>query len=113
MLYHTINNGTQIIILEDCFSDKLKPIVGLDKYNKFKELSTKEKKAVMSAYDWVANRVLAQRDKVPIPFTYRTLEGWEKLCEKIGFKVKTKKFMGFPDDRDINTPQALFVIKKC
>lgn len=112
MLHSIIKNNTQIIILEDSFSKQLKPLVGLDKYNNFRALSNIDRKSVMSVYDWVANRILAQRDKVPIPFAYRTLEEWEDLCKEIGFKVRTKRFIGFPDKRDINTPQGLLVIKK-
>jgi len=111
ILYYSVKKGTKIIILEDSFSEKLKPLVGSDKYNKFSLLSIKDKNAVMSIYDWVANRILAQRDKVPIPFAYRTLEEWIRLCKKIGFQIKTQTFIGIPNKRDINTPQSLFVIE--
>lgn len=111
MLHHSINPKTKIIILEDAFSETLTPTYGFDKYKEFMKLSSNDRKKVMSVYDWVANRILAQRKKVAIPFCYRTLEGWLQLCENIGFVTINKKFIGFPDKRDINTPQSLFVIK--
>lgn len=111
-IYGLLKNNPRIIILEDSFSDKLLPLTGLEKYKGFEKLSPKERKGVMGVYDWVANRILAQRNKVPIPFAYRTLEEWEDLCKKLGFKIETKRFIGFPDKRDINTPQSLLVIKK-
>ena len=112
ILYEKIKKGVEITILEDSFSKKLKPSIGLKKYHDFKQLSAKKQGLVMSFYDWVANRMLAQRSKVPIPFAYRTLEEWENLCKKVGFKIKTKRFIGFPDKRDIDTPQSLLIIKK-
>lgn len=66
----------------------------------------------MAIYDWVANRILAKREKVPMPFSYRDLEMWVSLTEKIGFTTITKRFIGFPDNRDINTPQSLLIIEK-
>ena len=112
ILYHSVKKGTKIVVLEDSFSERLKPLVAFDKYSKFNLLSAKEKNEVMSVYDWVANRILAQRDKVPIPFAYRTLEEWIRLCKKIGFQIKTQTFIGIPNKRDINTPQSLFVIER-
>jgi len=75
-------------------------------------LDSSERKIVMSTYDWIANRILARRKSVPIPFGYRTLEDWQKLCKEIGYKTIDKVFIGFPDKRDINTPQSLLIIGK-
>lgn len=111
-IHKNIKNGSRIIILEDAYSEKLKPINGKVVYNKFMKLNSSEKKIVMSTYDWIANRILARRKHVPIPFSYRTLEDWQKLCEKIGYKTIDKIFIGFPNKRDINTPQSLLIVEK-
>ena len=76
------------------------------------EWNPNQRKNIMSVYDWVANRVLAQREKVPIPCAYRTLEEWSNILEKKGFKTVMQKFIGFPNDRDINSPQSLIVAEK-
>lgn len=112
LIYKNIPQRTTLTIVEDAFSTTLAPLEGPTRYEAFKKLLHEERKAVMSIYDWIANRILAQRSKIPIPFAYRTLEEWITLCEKAGFTIKEKKFIGFPNQRDINTPQSIFRIAK-
>lgn len=104
--------GSKMIILEDSYSENLSPIYGTNRYAEFMRLDKKERKQVMSFYDWIANRILAKRARVPVTFSYRTLEEWESLFKKTGFAVIHKKFIGFPNKRDINTPQSLIVVEK-
>lgn len=102
----------KIITLEDAYSENLSPKSDIGVYDSFMAFDKKERNRIMSVFDWIANRVLERRDKVPIPFGYRTVEDWRKLFEKIGFKVKAEEFIGFPENRDVNTPQSLMVIEK-
>lgn len=111
-LFKIINVGSRLIILEDSYSEKLSPRSGKIIYDSFMELNSSERKTVMSVYDWIANRILARRKSVPIPFGYRTLEEWQNLCEGIGYKTIEKVFIGFPDKRDINTPQSFLIVEK-
>lgn len=111
-LYSFMPYESKMIILEDSYSENLAPIYGMDRYTGFMHLSKKERKQAMSFYDWIANRVLAKRARVPITFSYRTLEEWESFFKEIGFSVIHKKFIGFPNKRDINTPQSLIVVEK-
>jgi ubiquinone/menaquinone biosynthesis C-methylase UbiE len=111
-IFKIINTSSRLIILEDSYSEKLPPKNGKIIYNSFKELNPSERKIVMSVYDWIANRILARRKSVPIPFGYRTLEEWQNLCEGIGYKTIEKVFIGFPDKRDINTPQSFLIVEK-
>jgi SAM-dependent methyltransferase len=111
-IHESLESGAKVIILEDSYSTNLAPENGLELQKKFMEWDDKERKQIMSVYDWVANRVLAQRERVPIPCAYRTLEGWKDLFEKKGFNMVAQKFIGFPDNRDINTPQSLLVVKR-
>ena len=110
-IFNTIKKGARVIILEDSYSEELKPQSGKVIYDSFIGLNSSERKQVMSAYDWIANRILARRKDVLIPFSYRTLEEWQILCENIGYKVIDKVFIGFPDKRDINTPQSLLILE--
>ncbi len=111
-IYEIMKNGSRAVILEDSYSTDLIPENGADLYAAFMSLPPNDRTSVMSVYDWVANRVLAQRNKVPIPFGYRTMEEWEALFTEVGFKKASSKFIGFPDHRDINTPQSIMVFEK-
>jgi SAM-dependent methyltransferase len=101
-----------VVALEDSYSEKLQPRKDIGVYAEFMDLTKEERKNFMSICDWIANRVLEMRDKIPIPFAYMTLEEWEKLFQDVGYNVKSKRFIGFPDKRDINTPQSLIVAEK-
>lgn len=111
-IYKIMKNGSRAIILEDSYSTVLTPENGTDLYNQFISLSVGDRTKAMSVYDWIANRVLAQRNKVPIPFGYRTVEKWESLFAEVGFKKVSEEFIGFPENRDINTPQSIMVFEK-
>jgi SAM-dependent methyltransferase len=73
-IHENLENGSRVIVLEDSYSADLVPENGADKSKEFMMWSLEQREKIMSVYDWVANRVLAQRDKVPMPCTYRTLE---------------------------------------
>lgn len=111
-IHQNLKQGARLIVLEDSYSTTLQPENGVNRYKEFMKWSEGERKNIMSVYDWVANRVLAQREKVPIPCAYRTLEEWSEFLEQKGFKILTQKFIGFPEHRDINTPQSLIVCEK-
>lgn len=111
-IYDALKTNSYVVILEDSLSLTLKPENGSELYQHFMQWKENERNKIMSVYDWVANRVLAQRDKVPIPFAYRTLESWNELFNKIGFSIESNQFIGFPNDRDINTPQTMIILRK-
>ncbi|MBI2637451.1 MAG: hypothetical protein HYW88_00995, partial [Candidatus Sungbacteria bacterium] len=106
-----LNDGTRIVILEDSYSTKLSPENGTDLAASFSQWSDEDKKNIMFVYCWVANRVLSQRDTVPTPSGFRSLEEWETLFQKLGFVIEHESFLGFPAKRDINTPQSLLVTR--
>jgi SAM-dependent methyltransferase len=111
-IFSNMKAGSKLVILEDAYSKIMNPENGMDKYEKFMGWDEESRKKIMSVYDWVANRVLAQRAEVPIPFGYRTMEEWISLGEQVGFKCFSRRFIGFPDKRDISTPQSLIVLDK-
>ncbi len=111
-IYDALKINSYVVVLEDSYSSISKPENGSELYTQFMNWEESDRKKIMSVYDWVANRVLAQREKVPIPFAYQTMEKWEELFKKTGFSIENKKFIGFPNDRDINTPQSLIILKK-
>lgn len=112
LVFSNMKAGSKLVILEDAYSETLPPENGLEKYEQFMKWDKESRKKIMSVYDWIANRVLAQREDVPVTFTYRTMEEWIELFESVGFKCQSRKFIGFPDERDINTPQSLMVFER-
>jgi SAM-dependent methyltransferase len=111
-IFKSMKNGSRLILLEDSYSEKLPPKKGKKIYDSFIKFDENGKRKVMSVYDWVANKILAKRENIPMPFGYRTLEEWERLCTEIGYKIINKSFIGFPEKRDINTPQSFLVAEK-
>ncbi len=111
-LYKALAIGASLVALEDSYSTELPPENDIGVYDSFMKFNEDDRCKIMGVYDWVANKVLAQRDKVDIPLTYRTLEEWGKLFIDNGFSVVKKKFIGFPEKRDINTPQSLLIVTK-
>ena len=101
-----------IVILEDSFSEELPPEEDIGVFDSFSKLNKEDKISTISIQDWLANRILERRDEIPIPFTYRTLEEWQSFFESKGFHMVKKRFIGFPENRDVNTPQSLIVVKK-
>jgi SAM-dependent methyltransferase len=61
--------------------------------------------------DFVAVQLLAGFSDVHMPCHYRSAMAWVSLFEKIGFKTVKQENIGFPDGRDIDVPQALFVLE--
>lgn len=110
-IYSLLDEVT-LVALEDSFSVNLPPEEDIGVHNSFNIFSLKEKKYIISVLDWIANRILGMKDDMPIPFAYRTLEDWQKFFEKIGFEVIKKRYIGFPRNRDVNTPQSLIVVRK-
>lgn len=111
-IFSNMKHGSLLVILEDAYAENLQPENGQILWQSFQKLNPEKRKKVMAVYDWVANVVLEKREEIPMPFSYRTLEEWVKLGQSIGFSVHSKKFIGFPEKRDINTPQSLLVLKK-
>ncbi len=112
MIFEKMKEESRIVILEDSYSEELRPENGEKIWRAFMKWPEGDRKKIMSVYDWVANRVLARREHVPIPFGYRTMEEWTKFFAKIGYRLTSKKFIGFPDQRDINQPQSLLIFQK-
>ena len=111
-LYKALKPDATIVVLEDSYSETLKPESGENRYRDFMKNNKEDRQKIMGVLDWVANRVFSMRTSMPVPFAYRTLEGWRKIFEEAGFKTTKMRFLGFPDNRDINNPQSLIVLQK-
>lgn len=111
-LHDALKPGATVIVLEDSYSEILPPEFGAERSEKFMRWSRDDRHKIMGALDWIANRIFSMRTTMPVPFAYRTLEDWKKTFEDAGFTVTKSRFLGFPDNRDVHSPQSLLVAKK-
>lgn len=111
-LFDSLKKGAVLVALEDSYSEILTPESGKERCNAFMKLDIDERQSVMGALDWIANRVFSMRTTMPVPFAYRTLEEWKEILEEVGFVIKEARFLGFPENRDVNTTQSLLVAIK-
>lgn len=107
----------RIVILEDSFGNNKAKNDPFHLVDRWRELSvsslaygTTPAFDVQVILDFVAVQLLAQFDEVAMPCNYRRMDEWEAVFQTIGAKVELSTFIGFPADRDIDVPQALFVI---
>lgn len=112
MLYDSMEKGSEIVILEDSYAEQQAPIYRKDFHDLFMKWSREDRDKILSANDWIANMVLAQRENIPMPFGYRTVEEWVEVFAKSRFKNNLQKYLGFPVHRDVNNPQSLMVFEK-
>ena len=111
-LYGILKEGATIVALEDSYADTIPPETGEDSWGDFKKWSIDDRLKIMGAYDWLANRVFSMRTTMPVPFAYRTLEDWKKVFEEVGFSVTKTRFLGFPEECDVNTARSIIVAIK-
>lgn len=111
-LHKALKPGTIIVVLEDSYAETIPPESGKSRYTDFMKNNKEDRRKIMGVLDWIANRVFSMRTSMPVPFAYRTLEEWGGVFEEAGFKTVKMRFLGFPDDRDINNPQSLIVLRR-
>lgn len=111
-LYKSLKEGAVVVVLEDSYAETIPPESGKERAESFMKWSKEDRQKIMGVLDWIANRIFSMRTTMPVPFAYRTLEDWKGVFEEVGFTTLKARFIGFPDDRDINSPQSLIVLKK-
>jgi len=111
-LYEVLKEGAVIVAIEDSYAETIPPETGEESWEAFKEWGVDDRQKIMGAYDWLANRVLSMRTTMPVPFAYRTLEGWKEIFEEVGFTVTKTRFLGFPEECDVNTARSIIVTEK-
>jgi 2-polyprenyl-3-methyl-5-hydroxy-6-metoxy-1,4-benzoquinol methylase len=109
-LFDIMHPGATLIIVEDSYSTILPPDFKQDDLLEFMALSEEEKRDVLTIHDWVFN-IFLERRAMPIPSTYRTVEGWESFFSEIGFNIVSKRFIGW-SGIDLFSPEGLLVLKK-
>jgi len=103
----------RIILIEDTFPEKIN-LRGYDKITKcFLKFRFRDKKRILCFYDWFGNRLMRNRDNIPLFYNYKTMEKWKKIFERYGMKQIRKEFIKenkfYPD---IFPPKAILIFQK-
>lgn len=112
-----LRRGGRVIVLEDSFGDGTPMDDPFELSGRWSQLSKVDGPYPVSPafdvqviLDFVAVQLLAQFDEVAMPCNYRRMEEWTVLFEAVGAQVQRSRFIGFPYDRDIDVPQAVFIL---
>lgn len=111
-IYEALPDGARMVLIEDSYSSIIQPEQGMSRHQELMAFSPEDRFKIMGLYDWFANRVFCMRLNTPVPFAYRTIEDWELVAQKAGFSHVKSRFIGYPDQFDVNTPRALLVFEK-
>lgn len=117
-LYRSLSKGGKIIVVEDSLSPTSEPIEDSQHLTKSWRRWVEGKKVypLTAAYsvqvilDFVAVQILAGFVDVRMPCNYKTTKEWEVLFQDIGYHVLKSNYIGFPEGRDIDVPQSVFVL---
>lgn len=66
---------------------------------------------VQVVLDFIAVQLLAGFCDVRMPCQYRTNNEWKRYFQLLGYEVENVQYIGFPEGRDIDVPQSVFVLK--
>lgn len=111
-LARILKSGATIVLLEDAYSEVIPAEYHSERHEALMQWSEVDRNRIVGAYDWFANKIFSMRTTMPVPFAYRTIEGWCELLEKVGLVVVKKRYLGFPDNQDVRAPRAVIVAKK-
>jgi 2-polyprenyl-3-methyl-5-hydroxy-6-metoxy-1,4-benzoquinol methylase len=117
-LLQSLRPGGRLIVLEDSIDTHAKPLAdNLNLSKTWQDWAGREKVYSLSvAYnvqvilDFVAVQLLAGFQDVHMPCNYRTTNEWKRRFEELDLEVSQIIYIGFPEGRDIDVPQALFVL---
>ena len=111
-LHGVLKEGSVVVLLEDSYADTVPPEMRQERHNALMQWSKEDRLKIMGAYDWIANRVFSMRTTMPVPFAYRTVEEWSEVLTEAGFSPIKDRYIGFPYNRDVYTPQSIIVGQK-
>ncbi|MEK6881988.1 MAG: hypothetical protein AABY22_20385, partial [Nanoarchaeota archaeon] len=109
----SLRKNGRIIMIEDTYP-KINNIEKQSKnINDFLELSSEEKKKVLSFYDWFGNRLMRNRDQISLVYNYKSMEEWKKFFEKQGMKEIYSEFVKEEKSNlSLFPPKAIMVFEK-
>lgn len=118
-LCRNVRPGGRVIVLEDSLVLDRQPLE--DPFNLtpvWREWAMSEQLYCLSVgydaqvvLDFVAVHLLAGFREVRMPCNYRIGSDWVQFFAKLGYETVQMENIGFPEGRDIDVPQAFFVLK--
>lgn len=109
----SLKDGGRIILIEDSYSESDTFKSANENIKSFMRFNSKNRKRILSFYDWFGNKITRNRDNVPLTFNYRTMEKWKELFEKKGAKlIKSEFIKKVPSQLDLFPPKAFMIFEK-
>lgn len=108
-----LKNKGKIILIEDTYPERINSN-GYDQITKdFLKLKSNDKKRILYFYDWFGNRLMRNRDNIPLFYNYRTMEEWKKFFENYKIKqIKSEFIKESKSNPDLFPPKAIIVFQK-
>lgn len=108
-----LKNRGRIILIEDSFPEK----TNIKEYDKitqdFLKFKSRDKKRILYFYDWFGNRLMRNRENIPLFYNYKTMEEWKKIFEKYKMKqIKSEFIKENKSHPDIFPPKAILIFQK-
>jgi len=115
-----LKNDGVLVVLEDAFVEGVPPTEDNNRlYPQWENWTNMTQSYYLSVgydiqviMDFVAVQLLAGFKDVKMPCNYKTSKEWIRQFSCLGYDVSSVENIGFPAHRDIDVPQALFVLKK-
>lgn len=108
-----LKRGGKIIIIEDSYKNQYdnRLLKNEDYLFKFMNLDNNTKSDILYFYDWFGNRLMRNRDTIPIIQNFRSLGEWEKVFVNNGFKCIESEFVITPE-KYLFPPKSILIFKK-
>ena len=108
-----LKNRGRIILIEDTYPKK----TNLKKYNKitkdFLKFKSCDKKRILYFYDWFGNRLMRNRDNLPLFYNYMAMEEWKTFFDMCKMKQISSEFVKANKSHpSLFPPKAIMVFQK-
>lgn len=101
------------LLVEDSFPEALPPQATPDLEQAFLTLTIDQRMQILYFLDWWGNRLMKNRPDIPLPCTFKTINGWQHYLQRFGFQTTHADFYGFPPlPTHMMSPKAILVAKK-
>jgi SAM-dependent methyltransferase len=121
-LHSALSDGGQVLVLEDALGVD-EPVAAqgerqeigrtwLRWYQEARPYSATAAFDVQVVLDFVAVQILAGFSNVKMPCAYKPAAVWAEMFRDCGYKIRSTANLGFPEMRDIDVPQTVFVLER-
>lgn len=113
----TLEQKGRLVMIEDSYPEDAGQLYSGDNplADRFMEFGQRERHQMMAFFDWWGNRFLKNAPEVPLPFTFNSIEGWERMAGAFGLRPVHLEFLTQPRTQmGVGTmmPKALLVFEK-